>query len=135
VFDVGMDFIYSWDVFLLQDYPSFSIRQLKSLINLPLCSIFLGITSISLGFQPPEIIKELTASLASIAAPLPMLYIVMMIPPIFRNHVKIPLLLLGTPIIIKLLILPFIVTIFLMFVQLLDFIKPIILIQASMPSF
>jgi len=67
VFDAGMDFIlFTVVVFLLQDYPSISIRQLKSLINLPLCSIFLGITSVSLGFQPPEIIKELTASLASI---------------------------------------------------------------------
>jgi len=63
-----------------------------------------------------------------------MLYIGMIIPLIFRNHVKIPLLHLGTPIIVKLLILPFIVTIFLMFVQLPDFIKPIILIQASMPT-
>lgn len=135
VFDAGMDFIlFTVAVFLLQDHPSFSFRQLKSLINLPLCSIFIGITSVAIGFQPPDILKELTSSLANIAAPLAMLYIGMMIPPIFKQQYKVQILQIGTPLIVKLLILPFMVTVFLMVVELSNSIKQIILIQASMPT-
>lgn len=76
IFDAGLDLvIFTVGLFLLQSDRGFRLSQLKSLLNIPLAAVIVGITSALLNFEPPAVVRQLTELLSGLAAPLAMLYI------------------------------------------------------------
>ncbi|MDN9011317.1 hypothetical protein [Brevibacillus laterosporus] len=53
---------------------------MRSIVNIPMLAIAVGMLSALMEWQPPEIVKSFTAMLSSIAASLAMLYIGLLIP-------------------------------------------------------
>lgn len=135
VFDAGLDFtIWTVGVMLLQDKQEFRIKNLRTLLNIPMFAIVIGLLIATFGIQPPEAVKQLTGILANLASPMAMLYIGMLIPTLLKNKRTVSLPMLGLPISIKLFLFP-LVTIVILYLTSLDTdITQVVLIQAAMPT-
>ncbi|WP_236034908.1 AEC family transporter [Alkalihalobacterium elongatum] len=135
IFDAGLDIVlFSVVIYMLQSEKHFQFRQLKALINLPLLAIIIGLTSVITGLEPPQFIRQLTSMLSALAAPLAMLYIGMLLPPLFQKKGFIIYRQIWFPLGVRLLIIPT-VTIFIMSVLPLDtLIKNIVVILSAMPT-
>lgn len=119
---------------LLQEKQEFHIKNLRTLLNIPMIAIVVGLAIATLGIHPPEVAKLLTGNLANLASPMAMLYIGMLIPTLLKNKRTLSLPMLGLPITIKLFLFP-LVTILILYLSSLDpDITQVVLIQAAMPT-
>lgn len=135
VFDAGLDFtIWTIGVMLLQSKQGFHWKNLKTLINLPMIAIVVGLSMAAIGFQPPQVVKQLSGILANLASPLAMLYIGMLIPTLLKNRRNLSLPSLGLPITIKLFLFPLVVVGLLYVLSLDQDVTQVVLIQAAMPT-
>ncbi|MDQ0176608.1 AEC family transporter [Bacillus chungangensis] len=135
VFDAGLDFtLWSVGVLLLQKEAAFSFRSLKAMINIPMIAIIVGLTLGYFQFQPPTFIVSLTANLASIASPLAMMYIGLLVPTLWGKVGSISKLQLGIPIILKLLLFPTVTILILSLISLDMGITQVALVQSTMPT-
>lgn len=144
VFDAGVDVVmWTLGVFLLRGQSRPSASSLKSLINIPIAAIVLGLLLASLQFDPPAVFKELTRMLSSLTTPLAMLYIGMMVASLYRSAIG-PRLretvlrysrILWNPLLLKLLIIPLGVAALLASVRPAAEIAPIILLLSATPTF
>ncbi len=135
VFDAGLDFtIWTVGVMLLQESREFRLKNLRTLLNIPMAAIVLGLIIAAAGVHPPQAVKQLTGILANLASPMAMLYIGMLIPSLLKNRRTIPLPMLGLPITLKLFIFPLIVSLILYLAALDADIAQVVLVQAAMPT-
>lgn len=136
IFDAGVDIvIWTVGVMVLKNSYSFSLETFKSIINIPVIAIVMGLVFAFASYRPPEILVELTNQLAALASPLAMFYIGLLIMS-KNNHAKTSKSNQVLPIVAKLLILPF-VTLFLINILPLNMgetTKKVLLIQAMMPA-
>ncbi|MRH42547.1 auxin efflux carrier [Aquibacillus halophilus] len=136
IFDSAMDLvIFTIGIYMLQSHGKFKLRQLKALVNPPLIAITVGLLAAVTGFDPPDFIKQLTGMLSAIAAPLAMIYVGMLIPPLIQRKGLLFYSSIWFPLSFKLLILPIITFVLISFTYFDGLIKNIIIIQASMPTF
>lgn len=135
VFDAGVDFVlWTVAVMMLQEKGSFSLKGLKTLINIPMIAIVIGLGCALFGLMPPEPVKQLFGTLAKLASPLAMMYIGMMLPLYLRNKPQVSLPLLGMPLAFKLFLFPML-TAFLLSVFSIDAeISSVALVQVAMPT-
>jgi predicted permease len=87
-----------------------------------------------LKLQPPEIIKQLNGMLASLATPLAMLYIGILIRTMLKQKSAMSISRLTVPILLKLIIFPIITILLVMFTNFPLLMKQVIIIQAAMPT-
>ncbi|MEW9672523.1 AEC family transporter [Ammoniphilus sp. 3BR4] len=132
VFDAGIDFtIWSIGVMMLQN-KSFQPQALKSLLNIPMLSIFAGMMFAALNVSPPPFVQELTESFANLATPLAMMYIGMLIPSVMTK--KLPgMKQISIPLVLKLFIFPLAIATILSFIPLPNELKQVIVVQTTMP--
>jgi predicted permease len=135
VFDAGLDFtIWTLGVMLLQEKRSFSLSGLRSMVNIPMFAILGGLTIAVIGYHPPEIVRQLTGTLAKLASPLAMMYIGMLIPALLKNKKRVPLPVLGLPLTLKLCVYPLLAAALLCLFPLDGELAHIIIIQTAMPT-
>ncbi|WP_391117647.1 AEC family transporter [Psychrobacillus sp. L3] len=135
IFDAGVDFtIWTLGVFMLQNKKSFSIQTFKSMINIPIIAIIGGLVISYVQFKPPTLIIDLVDQLSKLAAPLAMFYIGILVMTLQRSKVKSSRTKIWLPITTKLLILPGIVALIILYIKLPLSIVQVILIQSMMPT-
>lgn len=135
IFDAGVDVVlWTVGVMLLQDRGSFSVKGLKTIINIPIIAIVAGLGSALIGFAPPEPVKQLFGTLSKLASPLAMMYIGMLLPTFIRSKPQVSLPLLGLPIVMKLFVFPLLTALLLSVFTLDKDISSVVLIQVAMPS-
>ncbi|RXT04173.1 AEC family transporter [Ammoniphilus sp. CFH 90114] len=135
VFDAGLDFtIWTVGVIMLQKHQRFSFSSLKSMVNIPMIAIVVGLFIAYLNVQPPQIFITLTENLAHLASPLAMIYIGLLVPSLWKKKKQIHLPQLGLPIVCKLLLFPVLTVLFLhLFTLEMDVIQ-VVLVQSTMPT-
>ncbi|WP_134686039.1 AEC family transporter [Brevibacillus migulae] len=135
VFDAGLDFtIWTVGVMLLQEKRKLTLGGLKELVNIPMFAIAGGLFVAVLGLEPPDIVKQLTGSLAKLASPLAMMYIGMLIPVLLHNKKRVPLPMLGLPLAMKLIVFPLVTAGLLFFFSIDQELAHVTLIQTAMPT-
>jgi predicted permease len=136
LYDSGLDVIlFTLGTVLLKRNEKFSFKSMKEIINIPLISILIGITIAIIGYKPPLIVKSLATTLSSLAAPLAMLYIGLLIPTFFKEKKVLPLRFVSITLLMKLLVIPLIMIFVLQKIPITMDVKLIALIQVSMPTF
>lgn len=134
-FDSGLGIIlFTVAIALLQEGYQFSLATLKQLVNPPIISIVIALFIIIAGVQPPEIIKQLNGMLASLATPLGMIYIGILIRMMLKQKGAISISRLTVPILLKLIIFPILTIVILMFPNFSMMTKQVIIIQVAMPT-
>ncbi|WP_100405307.1 AEC family transporter [Bacillus solitudinis] len=136
LFDAGLDIvIFSIVVIMLQEGEKFTVKHFKSMINIPIIAIIIGILIAIIGFDPPLIVKELTARLAALASPLAMIYVGLLLPDFIAKKKKVSLKFISVPLILKLILLPIIVIVVIQAFPVNEAVTQVTLIQVSMPTF
>ncbi|MBY0221768.1 AEC family transporter [Sporosarcina aquimarina] len=139
IFDAGVDIvIWTVGVMILKNSYAFSIVNIKSLINIPIVAIIVGLLCTFINYRPPEIFIDLSNQLAALASPLAMFYIGLLIMSKSENKsaIKTTNVNIFSPIFSKLVVLP-IITLFIISIlpiQMDVMINKVLLIQAMMPS-
>lgn len=135
VFDAGVDFVmWTVAVMMLQEKGSFSLKGLKTLVNIPMIAIVVGLGSAMFGLTPAEPVKQLFGTLAKLASPLAMMYIGMLLPLFLRNKPQVSLPILGMPLVFKLFVFPMLAAFLLSLFSMDAEISSITLIQVAMPT-
>ncbi|MED0679446.1 AEC family transporter [Aneurinibacillus thermoaerophilus] len=135
IFDAGLDFtIWTLGVIMLQREKKLNFQALKALINIPMLAIFTGMLVAFFQFTPPSGVMKLTETLASLASPLAMIYIGMLIPSMLRKKSSVTLHHISMPLVMKLCIFPVITALLLYVLSLLKEVAQIIIVQSTMPS-
>lgn len=126
--------VFTLGIVLLQR-GRFQLKQMKSLFNTPFITLVVSISLISLDLSPAGFVMDLTEMLAALSAPLAMIYIGLLLGGFklksqvyFRKF-------LVTVIATKVLFLPLLAFVILLFLDLPQTIKQVIIIQSGMPSF
>lgn len=137
IFDAGLDIIlFSVVIYMLQSGIGLNIRQqLKSILNIPLLAVIVGLTSAFIGFQPPEVIKQLTALLSGLAAPLAMLYLGILLQGLFKKTGFTVYPQIWFPLGIRLVIIPIFTLMLISLTNLDDLLINIVIILSAMPTF
>lgn len=139
MFDAGVDFtIWTVGALLLQKERQIGLGMLRTMINPPIIAILVGVTMALFQYRPPFLIQDLFDRLASIAAPLAMFYIGIMMMSLFQTKPERGLQLsrstLWLPILVKLILLP-IFAVLIGNALALDLVMlQTLLIQAAMPT-
>lgn len=136
VFDAGMDLcLWTIGVMLLQEKRRFTMASFKSLVNIPMLAIVLGLIAASLGLTPPpEPIKQLSGTLAAIASPLAMMYIGMLLFDYVRARQPLSISRIGAPLIVKLGVYPIAAAFLISFLPLDQEIVQVAVVQVAMPT-
>lgn len=135
IFDAGVDVVlWTVAVMMLQEKGAFSLKGLKTIINIPMIAIVIGLGSAMIGFAPPEPVKQLFGTLSKLASPLAMMYIGMLLPMFMRNKPQVSLPLLSMPIAMKLFVFPLLTAFLLSAFSVDKDISSVTLIQVAMPT-
>ncbi|RSK33723.1 AEC family transporter [Bhargavaea beijingensis] len=87
MFDAGVDFtIWTVGALLLQKEKQIGLGMLRTMLNVPILSIVVGLTLAFFNLRPPFLLTDLFDRLAAIAAPLAMFYIGIMIMSLFQQR-------------------------------------------------
>ncbi|SDO38380.1 AEC family transporter [Alkalicoccus daliensis] len=136
IFDAGLDFvIFTVGLYLLQSGSGFRLRQLKSLVNVPLAAVIVGITSAFLNFEPPAVLQQLVELLSGLAAPLAMLYIGILLQQLLKRNGFRVFPQIWFPITIRLLLIPALTLIVLSFLPLQELTRNVVILLSGMPTF
>lgn len=136
IFDAGLDFvIWTLCVFLLRREKGFRLRYLAAMINIPLVAIIVGLTLGIMQFEAPEMLKQLTKSLAAIASPLGMIYIGLLVPDLVKVIRQIDLKRVAYGVIFKIMIFPLLTLLVIFLLPIDSMVVKVVLIQTTMPTF
>lgn len=136
IFDAGLDVIvFTLVVMLLNKDGRFSLSGLKVIINMPIIAIVVGLAIAIIGYEPPLLVKNVIATLASLAAPLAMLYIGLLIASFLEKKKVISLRFISIPLLMKLLVFPSLMILVLQVIPVTEDLKLVALVQLSMPTF
>ncbi|MGE7903415.1 AEC family transporter [Peribacillus sp. NPDC094092] len=134
-FDTGVGIVlFTVAIALLQENYQFTLASLKQLMNPPIISIIVALFVIIAEVQPPEIIQQLNGMLASLATPLGMLYIGILIRVMLKQKGTISISRLTVPILLKLVIFPILTIVVVVFTNFSMLMKQVIIIQVAMPT-
>ncbi|MGM7723848.1 AEC family transporter [Metabacillus sp. Hm71] len=134
-FDTGVGIIlFTVGIALLQENYQFSLASLKQLINPPVISIVIALFVIMTETKPTEIIQQLNGMLANLATPLAMLYIGILIRMMLKQKGALTISRLTVPILLKLIIIPILTIIIVVFTNFSMMMKQVIIIQVAMPT-
>lgn len=135
VIDTGMALVlYSLAVMLIQNKRRWAWDSVKSVVNMPMLSLIVGSMFLFLDTNPPLFIVELTGSISSIATPLAMIYIGMLVHVVLKDKcLKINRTLL-IPVATKLLFVPLLGFLIISLISLDGSIATIFLLQTAMPT-
>ncbi|MFB4164250.1 AEC family transporter [Alteribacillus sp. JSM 102045] len=135
IFDVGLDVVlFTVVIWMLQAEKSFRFTQLKVLINLPFLALVVGFSALLLNYEAPGAVTQLTELLSGLAAPLAMLYIGLLIPPLFQKQGAILYSQIWFPLIVRLMIIPLLTLFVLSFLPIDNMIKNVVIILSAMPT-
>ncbi len=135
IFDAGLDVVvFSFIVLILQQGKDFSFRNFKALLNIPFFAIITGLSIAVIGFDPPVVAKNLAAFLSSLAAPLAMIYIGLLIPEFFRKKKKIRVKFVSVSLVMKLLVFPLVMIMIIQMLPLDDMMKQVTFVLVAMPT-
>ncbi|TDL31434.1 auxin efflux carrier [Jeotgalibacillus sp. S-D1] len=135
IFDAGLSFIvYTVVIYLLQAEGRFHLRQLKAVINVPVMAIIIGILVAVTGFKPPQMVIQLTNILAGIAAPMAMLYVGMLLPPLLKKKRQVFFPEIWFPLSFRLLAIPLSMMAIFALVSFEGWIANMIVLQTAMPT-
>ncbi len=135
IFDAGLDVVvFSFVVIMLQQGEGFSINRLKALLNIPFFAIIIGLTIATVGLEPPVIAKNLAGFLSSLAAPLAMIYIGLLIPEFFGKKKKVRTQIVSVSLFVKLLILPLVMIPIIKWLPIDEMIKQVTYVLVTMPT-
>jgi len=135
VFDAGVGLaIWSVAVVLLQENRTSMGTMVKSMFNLPLLAIVVGMVLMAVNVRPPAVVHHLTGMLSALTGPLAMLYIGMLIRNIARNRGGVKVAELTIPLAIKLLVFPAMSILVLSVLELDRDVAQAVLIQSAMPT-
>jgi predicted permease len=85
VFDAGNDIVlWTVVVLMLKEKPQISVKELKSLINMPMLAVFVGLIFSYTQINPPMVFRELTRMLSNLTTPLAMLYTGMQLAALYK---------------------------------------------------
>lgn len=136
IFDAGLDVIvFTLVVVLLNKDGRFALSGLKAMINIPIIAIIVGLTVAIIGYEPPSLVKNVAATLASLAAPLAMLYIGLLIATFFKKKKVFSVRFISISLLMKLLVFPSIMIVVLQVIPVTEDLKLVTLVQLSMPTF
>ncbi|WP_017727929.1 AEC family transporter [Halalkalibacterium ligniniphilum] len=136
IFDAGLDVvIFSLAIYLLRSGETFDFLQLKALLNIPLFAITIGMLLTITGFEAPSVLIQLTGMLSSLAAPLAMLYIGFLLPPLLRKGRSMLFPQLWFPILLKLIAIPLGAATVVPLLPLDAMIQQLVIILLAMPTF
>jgi len=136
VFDAGVDItLWTVGVSILQKRKTFfSWKYIKSIINVPIIAVVIGMTALYFQLRPPKIFSDLITQLAGLATPLAMIYIGILVMTISRSNIK-ESTISWLPITIKLIILPILVAVVVSMYHEFNLIaSQVIIIQSMMPT-
>ncbi|MDT8860116.1 AEC family transporter [Alkalihalobacillus sp. MEB130] len=138
IFDAGMALTaFTLAVLLLQEKVRFSLANFKPLLNPPVFAITFGLLFAISGLEVPSIVKQVTGTLAGIAAPLAMLYVGLLIPSIFHKEKvgsSLQVKNVALPIFLKLLLMPIVTLLIMRGIPMDTLMKELIIIQSAMPT-
>ncbi|MEK3936361.1 AEC family transporter [Sporosarcina sp. FSL W7-1349] len=135
IFDAGVDLtIWTVGVIMLQKNRKFAFQTLKSMINIPIAAIVIGLVAAYFHVKPPSTIILVTDQLAALAAPLAMFYIGVLIMTVRRSKVREVGSKVMLPIFVKLILLPVFAAILMYFIRVEPLVIQTILIQSMMPT-
>ena len=135
VFDAGVGVaIWSVAVLLLQDRRVSFRSTVKSLVNIPLLAIAIGILFVVSNAKPPAVVIQLTQMLSALTGPLALFYIGMLIRTIAGKQEKVKPAELIAPIVIKLAIFPLVSLLVLAYLELDPTTAQAVLLQTAMPT-
>ncbi|MBN6188380.1 AEC family transporter [Aneurinibacillus sp. BA2021] len=135
IFDAGLDVtIWTLGVLMLQGGSGFTLRSLRSLMNIPMAAIIVGMLAAVLHVTPPAGVANLTEILANLASPLAMLYLGMLIPSMLKKKRTTTWHHLSMPLIMKLLIFPVATAALLHLLSLPLEVAQVIIVQSTMPT-
>lgn len=135
IFDAGVDItIWTVGVTLLNSKERFSFKSLKGMINIPFAAIIVGLSLAYIGYKPPFAIGETIDYLAAFVIPLAMFYIGGLLGTMKRSEIQRTQQIIWLPLVIKLLIVPFIAVFIVTLFSITGVLAQIILIQSMMPS-
>ncbi|TFD98398.1 AEC family transporter [Jeotgalibacillus sp. R-1-5s-1] len=135
IFDAGLSLtVYTIVIYLLQAEGKFHIRQLKAVINMPVGAIVIGILAAVSGFQPPGMMIQFVEMLAALAAPMAMLYVGMLLPPLLKKKREIFFPELWFPLSFRLMVIPLLMMLILQLFSFTGWTAQLIVIQTAMPT-
>lgn len=135
IFDAGIDItIWTVGVALLNSEERFSLKSLKEMINIPFITIIVGLFLAYVGYKPPFVIGETIDYLAAFVIPLAMFFIGGLIGTMNKSEITRTRHIIWLPLVIKLLILPFVGLMIVHLFSVKGFLAHLILIQSMMPS-
>lgn len=135
IFDAGVDLtIWTVGVTLLNSDERFSFKSLKEIVNIPFVAIIVGLVAAYIGYRPPFAINETIDYLAAFVVPLAMFYIGGLLSTMRRTEVQRTQEIIWLPLVVKLIVLPFIAVFIIKLFSVTGVLAHIILIQAMMPS-
>ncbi|TFE02086.1 AEC family transporter [Jeotgalibacillus salarius] len=135
IFDAGLSLtVYTIVIYLLQAEGKFHISQLKAMINMPVIAIVLGLVVALSGFQPPGMMVQFVEMLAALAAPMAMLYVGMLLPPLWKRKKEVMFPHLWFPVTVRLLVIPLIVMAVLSLFSFTGWTAQLIVLQTAMPA-
>lgn len=135
IFDAGVDFtIWTAGVYMLQKNRNFGIQTIKSMLNIPIVAIILGLIVSYFHYKPPVLMISLIDQLAVLAAPLAMFYIGILVMTLKAKKVKECGFTVLLPITVKLILLPSVVAIIITYLNLDTTMAQTVLIQSMMPT-
>ncbi|WP_147803770.1 AEC family transporter [Alkalicoccus halolimnae] len=136
IFDAGLDFvIFTVGLYLLQSGRTFRLSQLKSLLNLPLAAVIVGISSAFLELEPPAVLRQLVELLSGLAAPLAMLYIGILLQQLLKRTGFRVFPQIWFPLTVRLLLIPAVTLAVLPFLPLEELTRNVVIVLSGMPTF
>jgi hypothetical protein len=135
LFDAGMGLtLWTLGVIILQSNKKFSWKQLKNVVNAPLLATLAGIAIIPSPAKPPEFAQQLIGSLGAVASPLAMLYLGLIVMNMMKNKIRVSLAQIAMPILLKLIVFPFLAIVCLIFLYFQDDVNYVVMIMTAMPT-
>ncbi|MGO4889751.1 AEC family transporter [Anaerobacillus sp. MEB173] len=134
-FDTGLGIVlFTVAIAIIQKDYKFSLASLKQLINPPTISIVLALFVIIFEIQLPELFIQLNGMLASLATPLGMLYIGILIQVMLKKRGAMSISQLTLPLLLKLIFFPALTIVLVSLTNFSVLMKQVIIIQAAMPT-
>ncbi len=134
-FDTGLGIIlFTVAIAIIQKDYKFSLASLKQLINPPTISIVMALLVIIFDIQLPELFVQLNGMLASLATPLGMLYIGILIKVMLEQKGAMSIRQLTLPILFKLIFFPALTIVLISLTNFSLLMKQVIIIQVAMPT-
>lgn len=134
VFDVGMaTTLWTVAIAFLRQGERFRFSQLKSMVNMPIAAIAVGLTLALTGIRPPAFVMDVAGRMAAVTTPLAMIYLGLLISSTLNGVSEMWSPRLVPPIFGKLIVFPVFAAVLVTALQVPLELKSVIFVSAAMP--